>query len=371
MIDVRRLFSSATKEQLFAVFLDLGHALGLPVTSWRTGDPTLVEGQFLSRELAERDGVSAEFTKGGYLSTAEGDWLKVHAAEVYGIEAEEAQFATPTVTLHNTGGGIYELDVGGLTVKATVTGVTFHNTANPGPLLPGHFLTYALVADVQGSAGTVGVDDINYLVAPALIGVSIAGSTAAVGQDAQSPEAIRVECSATLGALSASGPKDAYESICLDAAKTGTREITRANTQDISADGTVTTWIATATGDASPTVVAAAQDACVTWAEPIGFVNTVLSAFPIVVSVEAHVYGDDIPTDLQARALIAIGNLLATFPIATSNTTLATSLFVAAIHELVPMPQLRKVVIALPAADVALTPGQVPKLGSVLIVELV
>jgi hypothetical protein len=377
-VDVRTLFQTVTKEGIFAAFLDLAAGLGLPVTSWRSGDPTLVEGQFLSEQLEQRDLVSVEFTKAGFLSTAEGDWLKVHADEVYGVEAAESSYSTPSVTLTNSGGGIYEPESGGLTVKCSATGVTFHSTSvgldadgNPGGALSGGVtLTYALVADVAGSAGTVAVDDIDSIVSPAMLGVVIASSAAAVGIDEQTPDAIRIECGATLGALSAAGPKDAYESICLDSEKTGVTEITRARTSDTSADGTVTTYVASATGAVSGPGVTAAQDACVTWAEPIGFEVTVVSASVVTVNVVIEVSGDAVPSDVEGQGTAALGTLFASLPIADAADALATSLFAAEIHKLAPQPAIRKVVVTTPAADVALVAGQVPVLGTVTITEV-
>jgi hypothetical protein len=370
-IDVRTLFQTVTKEGLFAAFLDLAQGLGLPVTSWRTGDPTLVEGQFLSEQLEQRDLVSIEFTKGGFLSTAEGDWLKVHAEEVYGVEPEDASFSTPTVTLANVGGGIYELDPGGLTVRCSATGVTFHNTNNPGTLSGSTSQTYELVADVQGSDGTVAIDDIDQIVSPAMFSVSITGSTAAVGVDEQSPEAIRVECSATLGALSAAGPKDAYESVCLDAEKTGTDEITRARTAGDTTDGTVTVYVASATGAVSGPSVTAAQDACVTWAEPIGFEVTVASSVALVVDVEIEVSGDAVPSDVEGQGTIKLGTLFASLPICDADgELLAVSLFVSEIHSIAAQPAIRKVTVISPAADVTLAEGEVPVLGTVTITEV-
>jgi hypothetical protein len=371
MIDVRSLFITATKEGLFAAFLDLGQALGLPVTSWRTGDPTLVEGQFLSEQLEQRDINAAEFTKAGFLSTAEDDWLKVHASEVYGVEAEDATFSTPTVTLHNTGGGIYDLDAGGLTVKCSTTGVTFHSTNNPGTLSGGTSLTYELVADTQGAIGTVAVDDIDLIVSPALLAVEISGSTAAVGLDAQSPEAIREQCASTLGALSAAGPKDAYESICRDPEKTGVDEITRARSADDSDDGTLTVYIAGAAGAVSGGSVTAAQNACITWAEPIGFEVTVASAVAHPIDIEIEVSGDAVPADVEGQGTVQLGLLFASLPIASEDgEEVARSLFTAIVHELAPQPAIKKVTVISPAADVVLVAGEVPTLGTVTITEV-
>jgi hypothetical protein len=379
VVSAATLFVKATKEAVFSAALDLAQAVGLPVTSWRTGDPTLVEFQFIAEQYEQRDIVAAEFAKAGFLSTAEGDWLKVHAAEVYGVEAAEATYATPTVTIANGAGGVYDLAPGELTVKSSATGVTFHNTSvgldsdgNPGGALSGGVtLTYELVADVAGSTGTVAVNDIDELVTR-LLGVTIVSSTAAVGSDEQSPAAVRTECSATLGALSASGPKDAYESICLDAEKTGTEEITRAKTADASSDGTVTVYVARAAGTVSGDGVTAAQDACITWAEPIGFEVTVVSAAADPVDIEIEVEGDAVPTDIEGDGTVALGALFAAVDISDGVTgnTLAISLLSAEIHKLAASPAIRRVTVIQPAADVTIPAGYVPTLGTVSITEV-
>jgi hypothetical protein len=84
-IQVAALIAVQTAAQYLDAGLELAATYGLPVTTWRAGDPTRTLYKFLAESLAERDGVIAEFIKGGWLSLAEGDWLEVLADEVYGV----------------------------------------------------------------------------------------------------------------------------------------------------------------------------------------------------------------------------------------------------------------------------------------------
>ena len=146
MFSVTTLFTVETAAKIFSTGLELASALGLPVTSWRAGDPTRSYYKFVAQKLAALDGVSGEYIKAGFLSTATKKWLTVLAFEVYNVTRGEATYANPTVTVTNTGGGHYEVEAGDLTFKNSITGKTYHNTSG-GTLSSGTTLTFDLVAD--------------------------------------------------------------------------------------------------------------------------------------------------------------------------------------------------------------------------------
>src|SRR6185369_1808287 len=103
------LLQSDTAARWKSLGLQIAQALGLVVTSWRTGDPTLSTYDFVSEALENRDARSVELAKAAWLSQATGDWLTVLAEEVFGVIREQATYATPTITLTNTGGGYYPI----------------------------------------------------------------------------------------------------------------------------------------------------------------------------------------------------------------------------------------------------------------------
>ncbi len=367
-ISVLSLFTVETAAAIYQRGLQVAALLGLPVTSWRSGDPTRSLYAYLADVLAAREEKSVEFSKAGFLSTAEGDWATLHALEVYGVERGEATYATPTVTLRNAGGGVWDIAAGDLTVKCTATGKTYHSTDNPGELGPGDTFTYALIADEAGSGSSVGEDEIDDFVTPAelgTMGVVIDGSTSAAAQDQQSVEELRDQCGDTLGALSPDGPPDAYEYVCKNSDLTGNTEINRATSIGDSDTGFVTVYVASAAGAVTSPSVDAAQAAVLRWATPLCINPEVISASPIAVNVSAQISGEGIP----AGYLEAINGRLGTLFLGLAiGGTVYRSRLIAEIHAAV--PQALSVNLLTPTIDTTLTGSQVPVLGSVAVTEV-
>ena len=299
-IDITTLFTAETAARILSAGLELASALGLPVTSWRVGDPSRTLFRFVADQLAIRDELASTFIRSGFLHSSTGDWLTLVASEVYGVERVEATYATPTVTLTNGGGGVYAREAGEVIVKASSTGVTFRSTeALALALGPGTSQTIAFVADSAGSDGTVGVNDIDEIVST-MLGVTITASTAAVGIDEQSDSSLVEECESTLGALSPNGPPDAYNAVVLNSSLTGRTDITRAITIADASDGTVTVYIAGDSGAVSGAAVAAAQSAVELWATPACITPTVVSATNAPQTVEYSVSCDGFPASAEA-----------------------------------------------------------------------
>src|SRR6185295_11350770 len=208
--------------------LAVARLVGLPVDSWRVGDPTRTLFQAQAEQIDYLDAVQTDLAKSAFLTTAVDvpEFLKLRATDVYGVDPEEATFAAPSVTLDNAGGGLFVLEPGGLILLASSTGSTFTNqeTVQIDPLTSG--IDALLVAQTAGSAGSVIADAIDTIVSPTLTGVTIASSTAALGSDAQSPQGIVTQCLATLGALSPAGPFDAYEYVARNSELTGIDGVT-------------------------------------------------------------------------------------------------------------------------------------------------
>lgn len=289
-LSVFTLLAKQTADEIFAIALEVAELVGLPVSTWRTGDPTRTQFRALARKMATADEVQLELAKANFITgpegeRASGDWLKLRVKDVYGVEAEEATFAAPSVTLDNTGGGLFEIDAQGLVVSSSASGATFHNqsavTINPSET----GVLVALVADVAGAAGSVGVDEIDTIVSPALTGVEIASSTAAIGSDAQSDAGLIEQALATLGALSPNGPADAYEFVTRNSELTGIQGVARAKADGDSEDGTVTVYVAAATAALDGPSVVAIQAAVDTWAQPLCTDATVVAGTPQTVSV--------------------------------------------------------------------------------------
>jgi phage-related baseplate assembly protein len=343
----------------------------LPTTSWRTGDPERVFFKHIAEVLENYDSQFVENVKAGWRSTAEGDWKTVHAAEVYGIERNEASYATPTVTVTNGAGGHYEPGIGDLHFKASSTGKTYTNTdTSDGVLSAGATRTYALIADEAGSDSSVGADEIDEIVAPALLGVTIDSSTAATASDEESDEDLDDRCGDSLGALSPNGPPDAYEYVARNTDLTGVSDVTRARTVSDDDTGEVTVYVASSSGAVAGASVTAVQDAIMIWAKPHCIRPTVVNATPSNVNVVATVEGDDLPGDFEATAEAAIGEELARAEYLSDGTAVVSrSRLIAMIDSAFP-DTIVSITLTTPAADVTLASGEVAVVGTVSVTEI-
>lgn len=369
LIAATTLFVAQTAEALLQSGLELAAVLGLPVTTWRTGDPTRSLYVYLARALAETEQVMASYAQSGFLSTATGDWLRLHAVEVYGVTPAAATYATPSVVVTNTGGGYYPLTPGSFSCRSSFTGKIYTNTASVTFSTVGQTETIALAASEPGSASSVGVNQVDS-VASGQLGLVIVSSTEAVGTDAATDEAVREQCRASLGALSPSGPRDAYEYVVRDSTLTGTTEITRATTVDTDvADGSATVYVAGPSGVVSSPALALAQAAVEYWAEPIGFQITVANGAALPIAYSATVHAENLPPGWQAAVQAKLAAFFAAAPI---GGVVALSEHIAiARNELVRLGATGLSYHAVnPAADLTLAANQFPTISSYTLTEV-
>jgi phage-related baseplate assembly protein len=386
-ISVLTLFTAETAERILAKGLQLATSVGLPVTSWRTGDPTRSLYKYLAVKLAETDITVANLARSAILSVlvaaAKGGdesakaWLKVVALEVYGVEVQEATFATGTITVTNTGGGYYPVEAGDVTFKASATGKTYHNTSKPrdedgdevDAISAGGTFTFDFVADDDGSDSTVAADEIDEMVTT-LLGVVIDSNTAAVGLDEEDPESVGERCRDSLGALSPDGPADVYRYVAKNSKLTGVTNATRAVTID-NEDGTVTVYIAGPSGAVSSPTVAAVQTAFDKWATPNCVTATAESAATSTFNIDATVaYGGSLSDeDLETEIAAAIAKVLNAIDIGGEELTtgdfgVSLDAITAAIRS---VAGVTSVAMTTPDENTVLTPNQVPVLGTVAI----
>jgi hypothetical protein len=366
-LSVAALFAVSTAAEIFEYGLSLARIVGLPVTSWRTGDPTRSLYKYLANVLAALETSNADYIRAGFLSTASGDWLTVLALETFGVTRTEATHATPTVTVTNSGGGFYEIEAGDLTFRASGIDKTYHNTSG-GTLSAGATVTFDLVADEAGSDSSVEADEVDALVTT-LLGVEVDSSTAAIANDEQSDEELREQCGDTLGALSPNGPADAYEYVCRNPDLTGVTDITRAKTVDDSDTGDVIVYVAGPSGPVAGASVTAAQDAVEEWATPNCITPTVTNCTVTTISVTATISGADIPGDFEDRIEDALESLFASIDI---GGTVAVSAIISTIHNTLVAAGATGVIVNLtiPAANVPMATDAVPQLNVVTITEV-
>lgn len=371
-VSITTLWAVNTAAKIFALGLEIASALGLPVSSWRTGDPTRSLYKYAAEVLADKDDVVTVWIKAAFLSaaienakeTGNSDWLKLLAYEMYGVVVPSATYATPTVTLTNGGGGRYPKGIGEITVKASGINKTYHNTNAPALLLPGVTVTYELEADEAGSDSSVAVDEIDEIVTT-MLGVTVVSSTAGYATDEMTPDEIGEQCRDSTGALSPAGPPDAYNYVVKNSELTGSTEVTRATSDGESTAGLVNVYVASASGPVGAASVALCNIAINKWARPLTVGAVVSSAVAETIDVTATISGDDIPEDFADLIDAEITAYLAGVPIAG---VVYRSAIIAAIHRAV--PEIDTVTLTVPAADVTLGAPEVATPGTYTITEV-
>lgn len=363
-LSVFTLIAKQTADEIFDLALRVAELVGLPVSSWRAGDPTRTLFRAQARKLATADEIQRELAKANFITGPEaeratGPWLKLRVKDVYGVDADEATFSTPSVTLDNAGGGLFEWDTRGLVVSSSSTGATFRSQA-PGLINPSETgVVVSLVADLAGSAGTVGLDEVDTIVSPPMAGVSIVGSTAALGSDEQSDAGLIEQALATLGALSPNGPADAYEFVARNADLTGVVGVTRAKADGDSTDGTVTVYVATTTSALDGPSIEAIQAAVDVWAQPVCTDATVAAGNPQTIFVTYALT----PTHPEKQEAIEAA-LEAYFASVDFGGQITESALKAIAHT-VCGPTLIKAVVLFPNVDITLAAGVFPVRGTV------
>jgi uncharacterized phage protein gp47/JayE len=369
-MDLASLLIKQTKQEIFDFGIGIARSLGLPVTSWRPGDPTLSLLQLESVLLSTLEDVVAGYVGSAYLDTATGIWLDVLAEQVFGLIVPTATYASTSVTLTNAGGGVYTIAVGAVTFRNTTTGKTYRNTTG-GTLNGLSSLTVTVAAEEAGSASSAAPAEIALVTG--LLGVTASNATAAVGTDKQAESVTRQQCRDKLGALSPNGPIDAYRYVARNSALTGTTGITRVRVFGNSTTGQVQVYLAGPSGAISSPDRTLVEAAIAKWATPICITPVVSSAVNVVVPVTytLWVYSSVNKTSAQIQTEIAtaLGSLFASRDI--GGDIIAPALTGALYKSLVEStirglyPQAFRVTVSLPAADVALANNEVAVLGTI------
>jgi len=368
------LLVAKTRAAFYDAGLAIATALGLPVESWATGDPTRSLYHIVAEALEEFETVVAAMIAAGFLSYATGEWLILLAYELFGVVAVSATYASASdYILTNTGGAVYDFDAGDITLKSD-DGFTYRNTTG-GHLAsgPGTTLVISIVADVAGSDSSALAGEITELVTDYL-GVTGTNPTALVGLDAESEASIRQRCRDKLASLSPNGAADAYAYVSRNPDLTGITSVTRTRTIPDSDTGLVTHYVAGASGALSGPDVAAVQAAILTWCTPLCITPTVVSAsnatFNITYTVK--IYNTVNLTDTQIKAGIAtvLAAMFKERPISGDGWTPSTagkmyvSLIEAAIRSAYP-EHIFSIVVSSPASDTTLAVSDVPVLGTI------
>lgn len=363
-----------TKAEIYDYAIGIAQSLGLPVTTWQAGDPTRslyhVEAEF----LALLDALRIGFTQSGFLDTATGIWLKVLAYQVYGVTVPEASYATTTVLLTNTAGGLYaDKEAGDMTFRNSTSGATYRNTTG-GTLAvgPGTTLSVTVVADEPGADSSAAAGEIDEFVT-GWIGVTCTNAAAAIGVDEQDEETTRQQCRDMLGSLSPNGPKEAYAYVAKNSDLTGTTAVNRTREYADSDTGDVLQYIAGPSGAVSEPVRLLVEAAILEWATPLCITPTILSAtnVPVAVTYSAWIYSSANKTTAEVEEAVEakLEQMFASRRIGGDIISPATtgSLYGTLIESTIreTFPEIFRVVVTTPAGDTALGNGQVATLGTI------
>lgn len=379
------LTSPATRADVQASIYRVLGVLGVNTTSWAAGAVVRTMSVATSAVLSAFSQIQAQIAQSGFVPLATGDWLTLAAKYVYGVDRLDATFAAGQLTLTNTGGGIYDVDAGDLTVATPTTpdpksGKTYRNDTFF-HLGAGATITIPITAVEAGGDSSAGAATITVLVT-SLLNVTCSNPTALVGLDAETDAALRVRCSEKLGALSPMGPWDAYAYAARNAHRSTGEPcgVTRTRTLK-DGFGNVTLVVANAAGPVLGTIgdlatdIGAVDEAVQQLAAPLAVTAHTESAGIVTqaVTYELWAYNTSGLNDAQIKS--AVSDALAVFTSAQpigGNTLLPsdTTGYVwndaikAAIAATLPQ-QIFHVVVTVPASDVALTLSQVMALGTV------
>lgn len=346
--------------------------LGISVTTWNSDSAMLAFVVSCSSMFEALSELQAEAIAGGFLEHARGPWLRMLARYVYGVEPEDATFATGDITLTNQGGGLYELEAGDVILRNASTGKTYRNVAGFS-LGSNSVVTVTFMAQEVGAASNANTGEISEFVT-VLNRVVASNATALIARDEESPAELKARCREKLGSLSPFGPWDAYSYAARTAKLPSGQSIGITRTR-VTKDGygNVFLCVATASGGVTgeaelPDTAIGAIDAAVgRMAEPLGVTAQTRSADAIAVTVAYTAWvwntsGLSVEA-IRARVAAALAAYFATYPIGgnTINPEVNGSLFrealTAVIHNA--LPEIYLVELGTPAVDVELEPTDV------------
>lgn len=322
-LSLKELLSSVPLADWKAKIIAVANAVGLQTENWTEGGYTRTLVALFAQLYTTAGDVVRIITAGGFLDTAEGDWLTFLAKNVFNVTRIRATYASAAngIKLTNGGGGLYVFEAGDLVVAHEDTGRTYRNTSggtlNPGA---GQVLHMDLAAEEAGSNSNAPAGVITVMVTT-FLGVSCVNEFALTGVNEESDEALRQRCRDSLAALSIGGPSRAYEFVAKSAVRPDGSPIgiNRVLVMPATGDGTVDVYVAGPSGAIGASDVAIVQadfDALVT---PYGMSATAISATNLSVLVPNTIWipvsGGIGETEAQTLVHDALRSYIETVPI--------------------------------------------------------
>lgn len=257
MISIQDLLVPVSATQARANAVTALVTMGIRADLWRVGGSLSTMLTVVTAAYANFTVLFAQAIASGFLTTASGGWLTLLAYYVYGVTRPVATFASGSLTLTNTGGGVYNYAPGAATFLDSTSGQTYTNqTAIALGALSAQTITIQCVT--AGAVGNAAPGEVDTLVT-VMTDVTCGNASAIAGSDALSDPGLVALCLAKLGALSVRGPRNAYAfaiSVALNAVTGAPVNINRQSISRSSHTGTVTIVVASPSGAPDPNDVA-------------------------------------------------------------------------------------------------------------------
>ncbi len=368
---IDQLVTPLTTDEALTELFELAADLELSTTAWQSGQPIYTYLQVIAQKFADMTEVLAEIAKGGYGDLLPSDmWATLWAASRFNVTRTVAEAATGEVTFTNASVTEYTKAIGEVIVGHATTGKTYRNSeAMVIPALG--TLTADIAADEVGTDSNAAPGAVTEMVV-SLTGVTCTNAEPVLGQDDETTAALVERARSKLAALSPNGPKEAYHFIATtpEYADVGTA-ITRTKVDADPDTGEIAVYLATANGAADTDDVPIVQAAFDEWCEPWCTTSTAVVAAEVSQAVTYRVWcrGSTLTSVQIATAVdAAIATFFAGLDIGgTEISPGAGYLYVEALRQAIGQatPGIQQVTITVPAADLAMTVGQVAVLGAI------
>lgn len=365
------LITPVSQADAMNTLLSVASALGLPTTSWQSGNWIRTMLATTAQKISDLSVVATQVTRGGFGDLLATDsWADAWSQSIYNVTRIPATQATGAVdvtagptavsTTYNPGELIFAHATTNLTYRNTAAVIINANTTTAG---------VPVLADVAGAASNAAPGAVTLMVSTQ-VGLSVTNSSSIIGTDKETTPALVTRARRKLGSLSPNGPKDAYNYVATTLAVV-TSPITRTNTVASQTTGVVSVYVANAGGSPSVADVAAVQTALDNFATPWAVTATAVAATPLVIPVTYQVWTKG--ASLSATQMqVAIANALAAFfaSLKIGGDVIAPdtgAVYIDALQTAIAnaAPGIRRVVVTSPATTVAMTPNQVATLGTV------
>lgn len=376
-LSITDLTTPLTEDQVMDQFLTILESVGVPARSWRVGGVARSLLRPVARVCSGFTELVSDAVSGQFLPTSTGIWLTFLAAYAYNVSRITATFATGTITLTNTGGGVFVQAARSVVAKNPATGKTYTNSAafTLGALST---LDAAFIAIEEGSASSSEAGAVTELVTT-LTGVTITNAEAIVGSDEQTDESLRSDCLNSLAALSSNGPRGAY----IFAAKRALRldgsavNINRVSVVSSTSTGAVSIWVASPSGAPIAGDVVAVQKSVDNVARPDTDTATALAAANVALTKSIIIWVKNAANvsaaDIRTQAIANLLELTANYPIGGIAKLPVTQgyLYGGAIDGVCKAAHPNVFDVDGAETDIALNPGEVPVLACTVEVRVV